>query len=74
MDLYTEKNFDEWLDESVQQEILRELKEKWDDATDNNCVFISAQEKNNIDALRELILDKVRAMYKIRYPYRTVQY
>ena len=74
MDLYEEKNFDEWLDESVQQEILRELKEKWDAATENNCVFISAQEKNNIDALRELILEKVREMYKVRYPYRTIQY
>jgi GTP-binding protein HflX len=74
MDLYEEKNFDEWLDESVQQEILRELKEKWDAATENNCVFISAQEKNNIDALRELILEKVRGMYKVRYPYRTIQY
>jgi len=74
MDLYTEKNFDEWLDESVQQEILRELKEKWDEATDNNCVFVSDQEKNNIDALREMILQKVRDMYKIRYPYRTVQF
>ncbi len=74
MDLYQEKNFDEWLDESVQQEILRELKEKWDAATDNNCVFVSAQEKNNIDALREMIMDKVRDMYKIRYPYRTVQF
>jgi len=74
MDLYEEKNFDEWLDESVQQEILRELKEKWDEATDNNCVFVSAQEKNNIDALRELILTKVRDSYKIRYPYRTVQF
>ncbi len=74
MDLYEEKNFDEWLDESVQQEILRELKEKWDEATDNNCVFVSAQERNNIDALRELILNKVRDIYKIRYPYRTVQF
>lgn len=74
MDQYEEKNFDEWLDESVQQEILRELKEKWDGATDNNCVFVSAQEKNNIDALREMILQKVRDMYKIRYPYRTVQF
>ena len=74
MDLYEEKNFDEWLDESVQQEILRELKEKWDEATDNNCVFVSAQEKNNIDALRELILNKVRDRYKVRYPYRTVEF
>jgi GTP-binding protein HflX len=74
MDLYEEKNFDEWLAESVKQEILRELKEKWDAATENNCVFVSAQEKNNIDALRDLILEKVRDMYKIRYPYRTVQF
>ncbi|MEN9686066.1 MAG: hypothetical protein RLZZ28_1852 [Bacteroidota bacterium] len=74
MDLYEEKNFDEWLDESVQQEILLELKEKWDLATENNCVFVSAQERNNMDALREMILTKVRALYKIRYPYRTVEY
>ncbi len=74
MDLYEEKNFDSWLDDSVKQEILRELKEKWDAATENNCVFVSALEKKNVDALRELILDKVRDMYKIRYPYRTVQF
>ena len=74
MDLYEEKNFDEWLDESVKQEILRDLKEKWDHATDNNCVFVSALERNNIDALRELILQKVRDMYTIRYPYRTVHF
>ncbi len=74
MDMYEEKNFDEWLDESVKQEILRELKEKWDHLTDNQCVFVSAVERKNIDALREMILGKVRDMYKIRYPYRTVQY
>ena len=74
MDLYEEKNFDEWLDESVKQEILRDLKEKWDHATDNNCVFVSALERNNIDALRQLILQKVRDMYTIRYPYRTVHF
>ena len=74
MDLYEEKNFDEWLDESVQQEILRELKEKWEEATDNNCVFVSAVERKNIDALRELILQKVRELYQIRYPYRTMQF
>jgi len=74
MDMYEEKNFDDWLDESVKQEILRELKEKWDHATDHNCVFVSALERNNIDALRELILQKVRDMYQIRYPYRTVHF
>lgn len=74
MDMYEEKNFDEWLDESVKQEILRDLKEKWDHATENQCVFVSAIEKKNIDALRELILQKVRDMYQVRYPYRTIEY
>ncbi len=74
MDLYEEKNFDDWLEDSVKQEILRELKEKWDEATTDNAVFVSALEKKNIDALRELILGKVREMYQVRYPYRTMQF
>lgn len=74
MDMYEERNFDEWLDDSVQQEILRELKEKWERNTDGNCVFISALERKNIDALREFLLNKVRDLYKIRYPYREVHF
>lgn len=74
MDLYEEKTFDDWLEDEVKQEILLELREKWERATDNNCVFVSALEKKNIDALRELILNKVRDMYQVRYPYRTVQF
>ena len=42
MDLYEEKYFDEWLDDSVKEELRRELKERWERETDNNCVFISA--------------------------------
>lgn len=74
MDMYEEKNFDEWLDDSVQQDILRELKERWERETDHHCVFISALEKKNIDALREFLLNKVRELYKIRYPYREVHF
>ena len=74
MDMYEEKNFDEWLDDSVQQDILRELKEKWEWNTEGNCVFISALERKNIDALREFVLNKVRNLYKIRYPYREVHF
>jgi len=74
MDLYEEKTFDEWLEDSVKQELLKDLKEKWDQVTNNNCVFISALEKNNLDALRDLILDKVREMCHIRYPYKSMLY
>lgn len=71
MDLYEEKNFDSWLEPEVKQEILRELREKWEHATDNNCIFVSATERLNIDNLRDFVLTRVRDMYKIRYPYKT---
>ena len=74
LDLYESVTFDEWLEDDVKQELLLELKEKWDRATNNNCVFISALEKKNIDALREIILTKVRELYLIRYPYRDVHF
>lgn len=74
MDLYEEKTFDEWLESSVKQEILHDLKEKWEQITNHNCVFISALERKNMDALRELILQRVRDMYQVRYPYKTMLY
>ena len=74
LDLYESVTFDEWLEDDVKQELLLELKEKWDRATKNNCVFISALERKNIDALREIILTKVRELYLIRYPYRDVHF
>jgi GTP-binding protein HflX len=71
MDLYEERNFDSWLEPEVKQEILRELREKWEHVTDNNCIFVSATERLNIDNLRDFVLTRVRDMYKIRYPYKT---
>ncbi|MBN8837701.1 MAG: GTPase HflX [Sphingobacteriia bacterium] len=74
IDLYEEKNFDAWLEADVKVEILRELREKWEHITEGNCVFVSALEKTNIEALRSFILYKVRHLYKIRYPYKTVHF
>lgn len=71
MDLYVQRNFDEWLEENVKNQLLTDLETKWNNITDNNSIFISAIEKINIDALRAKILEKVRDMYKIRYPYKT---
>jgi len=71
IDLYEEKNFDAWLEPDVRVEILRELREKWELATEGNCIFVSATERTNIDALRSFILQKVREMYQVRYPYKT---
>lgn len=74
MDLYEANNFDEWLDDSIKEDIRRELKEKWSNITEGNCVFISALERRNIDALRDAILTKVREIYNIRYPYKAIHF
>lgn len=71
MDLYAERNFDEWLHEEVKRQILQELNDKWHNVTEGNSIFISAKERQNIDALRDFILTRVRELYQIRYPYKT---
>lgn len=71
MDQYEKQTFDEWLEDDVKAEILRELKERWENQLQGNCVFVSATEKQNIDLLRTSILYKVREMYRIRYPYKS---
>ena len=70
MDCYEKNTFDEWLDPEVKKDMLIELKEKWKEKTGGNCVFISATEKTNISELRQLVLNQVRKMYQIRYPYK----
>jgi len=74
MDLYEQKTFDEWLEDSTKKEILNDLEERWQRETFGNAVFISATQKRNVDELRKRILDKVRTLYKVRYPYRDVHF
>jgi GTP-binding protein HflX len=70
MDRYEEDSFDPWLESGVKEELLRELRERWEGETHSACVFISATEKRNIDGLRQVLTDQVKALYKVRYPYR----
>jgi GTP-binding protein HflX len=70
MDRYNEVTFDPWLEDSVKQEWLQQLNERWNRESNGHALFISATEKQNIDALREHLLNVVRDQYTIRYPYR----
>lgn len=71
MDQYEKNTFDPWLEEEVRAEILKDLKERWENQLQGNCVFISATERSNIDELRTTILNNVKELYTIRYPYKT---
>jgi GTPase len=70
MDKYEEQAFDKWLEPAVKKEILEDLKQRWQNETKGHCVFISATERTNLDNLRQTILNEVREMYRIRYPYK----
>jgi GTP-binding protein HflX len=74
MDIYEKNTFDQWLEDDVKEDLLKQLKKYWNNETQNNAIFISATEKINVDELRVTILDKVKEIYAIRYPYKTMFY
>jgi len=54
---------------------LDELKKSWMAKMNNTqCVFISAQDKENIEELKEIIYEKVKEIFKVRYPYNNFLY
>jgi GTP-binding protein HflX len=71
IDQYETNTFDAWLEEGIKNELMSELRERWERETNGQTVFVSATERRNIDGLRATILEKVRELYKIRYPYKT---
>ena len=49
---------------------LEELKKTWMSKLNGRlCVFISAQEKENIEEMKSIIYEEVKRIFKIRYPY-----
>ena len=71
MDLYEKNVYDEWLEESTKEQLLKDLYERWEQETQGNVVFIAAIEKRNIKQLRHVLLHKIKELYKIRYPYKS---
>ena len=54
---------------------LEELKKTWMSKLNGRlCVFISAQEKENIEEMKSIIYEEVKRIFKIRYPYNNFLY
>ena len=53
---------------------LDDLKRTWMAKLNDNCLFISAREKENIDELREILYKKVRELHVQKYPYNDFLY
>ena len=48
---------------------LDELKATWMNRLPDNCIFISAKHRTNVDELRDLLYEKVREIHVTRFPY-----
>jgi GTP-binding protein HflX len=67
---YIEKDEDDLSPRTAENMSLDELKRTWMSKMNNkNCVFISAENKENIEDLKSVIYEEVKRIFQIRYPY-----
>ena len=50
------------------------LMNTWMAKLNDNCIFISAKEKTNLEELKEVIYNKVRELHVQKYPYNDFLY
>lgn len=76
IDAYTwvEKEEDDLTPRTKENIPLDELMRTWMAKLNDNCIFISAVKKENIDALRETLYKKVRELHVQKYPYNDFLY
>lgn len=72
---FTEKDEDDLSPVSKENYSLEDLKRTWMSKLNNTrCVFISAQNKENVEELKEIIYKEVKEVFKVRYPYNDFLY
>lgn len=71
VDAYTwvEKEADDLTPATRENLSLSQLKKTWMARLGDDCIFISARERQNIDELKELIYSRVRQLHVQKYPY-----
>jgi len=71
---WVEKEVDDLTPRTRENVSLEELKHTWMAKLDDNCIFISARDKLNIDELRDTLYKKVRELHVQKYPYNDFLY
>ena len=66
---YVEKAADDLTPRTRENISLDELKETWMAKMHDNCIFISARNKTNIDELKSLLYQRVKEIHTTRFPY-----
>lgn len=71
---YVKKDEDDLTPVTRENWTLEDLKRSWMSKMGDDCIFISAAKKQNIDELRELLYERVKAVHITRYPYDKLLY
>ena len=71
---YVQKEEDDLTPKTKENITLDELKETWMNKLADNCLFISAREKQNIENLKDVIYKKVCELHVQKYPYNDFLY
>ena len=71
MDAYSwvEKDADDLTPATRENVSLEQLMNTWMAKTENDCIFISARQKQNIDTLKELLYTRIKELHVQKYPY-----
>ena len=71
---YVQKEEDDLTPKTRENITLDELKETWMNKLADNCLFISARERQNIEYLKEVLYKKVCELHVQKYPYNDFLY
>ncbi len=71
IDKYREENFDKYLEEETQAQLLEALEKRVKEEFQANTVIISAKQRENLDVLRQTMTEMIEGQYNVRYPYQT---
>ena len=71
---YVQKDEDDLTPKTKENITLDELKETWMNKLSDNCMVISARERENIDNLKDVIYKKVCELHVQKYPYNDFLY
>jgi GTP-binding protein HflX len=71
---WTEKEPDDLTPETKENISLEDLKKTWMARLHENCLFISAKDKENIDEFRDVLYRRVRELHVQKYPYNDFLY
>lgn len=71
---YTPKAEDDLTPATRENIPLSELQKTWMARMNNNCVFISAKDRVNIEELKKMLYDKAREIHTQRFPYNDFLY